>query len=82
MVTSFHHQPEAQHPNSSAINKLPTDYTIFERKTGNHRIILCISSFDRSGHQKRAVAHQYRHCERTPTTIAFLLASPFGCQMN
>ena len=29
MVTSFHHQPEAQHPNSSAINKLPADYPIF-----------------------------------------------------
>ena len=29
MVTSFHHQPEAQHPNSSAIHKLPADYPIF-----------------------------------------------------
>ena len=29
MVTSFHHQPEAQHPNSSAINKLPADYPIY-----------------------------------------------------
>jgi hypothetical protein len=26
MVTSFHHQPKAQHPNSSAIHKLPADY--------------------------------------------------------
>jgi len=24
------HQPEAQHQNSSAINKLPADYPIFE----------------------------------------------------
>ena len=29
MVTSFHHQPEAQHPKSSAIHKLPADYPIF-----------------------------------------------------
>ena len=26
--TSFHHQPEAQHPKSSAIHKLPADYDI------------------------------------------------------
>src|SRR5450759_744995 len=28
-VTSFHHQPEAQHPKSSAIHKLPADYPIY-----------------------------------------------------
>jgi hypothetical protein len=28
-VTSFHHQPEAQLPKSSAIHKLPADYPIF-----------------------------------------------------
>jgi hypothetical protein len=27
--TSFHHQPEAQHPKSSAIHKPPADYPIF-----------------------------------------------------
>jgi hypothetical protein len=27
--TSFHHQPEAQHPKSSAIHKLPADYPIY-----------------------------------------------------
>jgi hypothetical protein len=27
--TSFHLQPEAQHPKSSAIHKLPADYPIF-----------------------------------------------------
>jgi hypothetical protein len=26
--TSFHHQPEAQHPKYSAIHKLPADYPI------------------------------------------------------
>src|SRR4051812_29270437 len=29
MRTWFHHQPEAQHPKSSAIHKLPADYPIF-----------------------------------------------------
>ena len=28
-MTSFHHQPEAQHPKSSAIHKLPADYPIY-----------------------------------------------------
>src|SRR5665213_3394131 len=43
MRTSFHHQPEAQHPKSSAIHKLPADYPIFGSKgdlaalTGNVR---------------------------------------------
>jgi hypothetical protein len=27
--TSFHHQPDAQHPKSSAIHKLPANYPIF-----------------------------------------------------
>jgi hypothetical protein len=27
--TSFHHQPEAQHPKSSAIHKMRADYPIF-----------------------------------------------------
>jgi len=29
MRTSFHHQPEAQHPNSSTIHKPLADYPIF-----------------------------------------------------
>jgi hypothetical protein len=33
--TSFHHQPEAQHPKSSAIHKLPADYPIFRGKSGH-----------------------------------------------
>ena len=32
MRTSFHHQPEAQHPKFSAIHKLPADYPIFGPK--------------------------------------------------
>jgi hypothetical protein len=34
MRTSFHYQPEAQHPNSSAIHKPPADYPIFLWKSG------------------------------------------------
>ncbi len=38
MRTSFHYQPEAQHPNSSAIHKPPADYPNFRWKTcsGHH----------------------------------------------
>jgi hypothetical protein len=32
MRTSFHYQPEAQHPNSSAIHKPPADYPIFREE--------------------------------------------------
>jgi hypothetical protein len=35
MRTSFHHQPEAQNPKSSAIQKLPADYPIFRGKSGH-----------------------------------------------
>ena len=38
MRTSFHYQPEAQHPNSSAIHKLPADYPIFWHETD----VLCV----------------------------------------
>ena len=30
-MTSFHHQPEAQHPKSSVIHKPPADYPIYWR---------------------------------------------------
>jgi hypothetical protein len=36
--TSFHHQPEAQHPKSSAIHKLGrADYPIFRREADINR---------------------------------------------
>ena len=35
MRTSFHHQPEAQHPDPSAINKLPADYPIYRGNSGH-----------------------------------------------
>ena len=35
MRTSFHHQPEAQHPKYSAIHKLPADYPIYWRHSGH-----------------------------------------------
>jgi hypothetical protein len=34
MRTSFYHQPEAQHPQSSAINKTPAEYPIYEVESG------------------------------------------------
>jgi hypothetical protein len=34
-VTSFHHQPEAQHQKSSAIHKLPADYPIYWSNSGH-----------------------------------------------
>ena len=36
MRTSFHHQPEAQHPKSSTIHKLPADYPIFSPKAAEN----------------------------------------------
>jgi hypothetical protein len=40
-VTSFHHQPEAQHPKSSAIHKPQADYPIFwgERTSRRHAVM-------------------------------------------
>jgi hypothetical protein len=44
MRTSFHHQPEAQHPKSSAIHKLPADYPIFRSKADmRSRLALMVS---------------------------------------
>jgi hypothetical protein len=44
MRTSFHHQPEAQHPKSSAIHKPPADYPIFGHKhtSSGHAELVCI----------------------------------------
>src|SRR6478735_1845880 len=44
MVTSFHHQPEAQHPKSSAIHKPPADYPIFWRTCRTSRRTRLISA--------------------------------------
>jgi hypothetical protein len=41
--TSFHHQPEAQHPKSSAIHKPPADYPIYWR----HDHIFAVAPTDR-----------------------------------
>ena len=46
MRTSFHHQPEAQHPKSSAIHKLPADYPIYWMESGLHWLAMSISAFD------------------------------------
>jgi hypothetical protein len=37
MRTSFHHRPEAQHPNSSAIHKLTSSFGV--QRTSAHRVI-------------------------------------------
>jgi hypothetical protein len=44
MRTSFHHQPEAQHPKSSAIHKLPADYPIFRGDADMHRGVASTAS--------------------------------------
>jgi hypothetical protein len=44
--TSFHHQPEAQHPKSSAIHKLPADYPIFRWNSGHTADITGMAEFD------------------------------------
>ena len=51
MRTSFHYQPEAQHPNSSALHKLPADYPIF-----GHKLLQQIDSLltKRTSHQRNA----------------------------
>jgi hypothetical protein len=49
-VTSFHHQPEAQHPKSSAIHKLPADYPIFRGKSGHHSSRASCLLLTQSGH--------------------------------
>jgi hypothetical protein len=38
-VTSFHHQPEAQHPKSSAIHKPQADYPIYQGQSRSRTII-------------------------------------------
>jgi hypothetical protein len=45
MRTSFHHQPEAQHPKSSAIHKLPADYPIFLGYSGREMLAVRPSHF-------------------------------------
>ena len=45
-MTSFHHQPEAQHPKSSAIHKLPADYPIFWGVKRTSKFKSVMSAFD------------------------------------
>jgi hypothetical protein len=45
MRTSFHHQPEAQHPKSSAIHKLPADYPIYRGRFAQHMLGVRFSQF-------------------------------------
>jgi hypothetical protein len=43
--TSFHHQPEAQHPKSSTIHKSPADYPIFCAACGGKRTSISVVDF-------------------------------------
>jgi hypothetical protein len=57
--TSFHHQPEAQHPKSSAIHKLSADYPIFSPESDRllrcREMTLWANSDQKCGAQKRAL---------------------------
>src|SRR5215471_3490003 len=44
--TSFHHQPEAQHPKSSDIHKLTADYPIYRGRTGLVVLTLSLAASD------------------------------------
>ena len=38
MRTSFHHQPEAQHPNLQRSTRRPADYPIYRTNTGHRSV--------------------------------------------
>ena len=47
MRTSFHHQPEAQHPKIFSYHEAgPADYPIFQGQSGSHMLALSFSGFD------------------------------------
>ena len=48
MRTSFHHQPEAQHPNFLLSTTRQPDYPIYRGKTGQHMLTASFSHFDPS----------------------------------
>ena len=46
MRTSFHHQPEAQHPIFQLSTSWQADYPIFRGQTGKHVLILSLTAFE------------------------------------
>jgi hypothetical protein len=46
MRTSFHHQPEAQHPNFPLSASWLADYPIYWGKTRQHLLVLILTGFD------------------------------------
>jgi hypothetical protein len=48
MRTSFHHQPEAQHPNFQLLTSWQADYPIFWRYSGHARrlVVIIFAAFD------------------------------------
>jgi hypothetical protein len=64
--TSFHHQPEAQHPKSSAIHKSPADYPIFIPLATKERMQVYVGSV-----QKAVV----RNCSKTNSLFDHLVGA-------
>ena len=50
MRTSFHHQPEAQHPNFQLSTSWQADYPIFREQTRNLLLGLSLIVLNPSGH--------------------------------
>ena len=46
MRTSFHHQPEAQHPKFFSYPQAAGHYPIYGVESGHHRLVMSISAFD------------------------------------
>jgi hypothetical protein len=61
MRTSFHHQPEAQHPNFQLSTSWQADYPIFREQIGKHLLILSLTGFDleQTFSQKRAALRTF-----------------------
>ena len=77
MRTSFHHQPEAQHPNSSAINKLPADYPIYWHLADKPTAPVLVGYWVHSGHRVGygSIANDPK---RTNVTMTFSQCGVFG----
>ena len=81
MRTSSHYQPEAQHPNSSAIHKLPADYPIFRHKADMSRqpraCPLCGPN-----RTTRSVTLRQRSARREPSSVERRRRGEFGSPID
>jgi hypothetical protein len=71
MRTSFHHQPEAQHPNFQLSTSCQADYPIFRGKSGRAADITGTTEFDPS---RSAVANNMSWKPRAPPRRVLHLA--------